>query len=362
LNPPPSPSLSAEFSRLDWANFHPRAALRCLPAMALALALVFEFHRPAMGIVVASGVFSIGMSSFRQLQGSRLLQMLTTSVGLACAATLGTTVGESHAAAIFGVGLLVFTYGLILIFSENASWIGLQCVIGFLVASAFPAHGWYALLRGALLFLAGILQIGLVLALARTSKHLSLADDFRSFHPGTILRLFPTVVAPALLQEIRHRRSALRYAVRLSLTLMLAVTLARFLHQTNSYWLPMTTLIVMKPDFYRTYTSSVVRVLGTFAAVLFASSVTLLFHPTPLALGFLILLAAWCALASQKLNYGLFTCALTSWIIFLIATAGFPEATLTLNRLVDTALGSALALGSRAIGPRWENAADPRKT
>lgn len=323
--------------------------------MVIAVGLGLYFHEPAAGIIAAGGTLAVGFSSFRQLQGSRLLQMLLTCFGMGCAASLGTRAGEMQTAVLFGAGMLGFLYGLILVFSENASWIGLQCVIAFLVASAFPDHGWHALIRGALVGLGGILQLVVILILSRATWTLTLPEDFRGCNPANFLRVLRQEVWPILRQQVNHRLPVMRYAVRLSLTLTLAVVVSHGLHQLNAYWLPMTTLLVLKPDFYRTYTSSVSRVLGTFVGVIVASLLTFLLHPNSLALVVLVLVFAWICFAGQKVNYAMFSCALTAWIVFLVAVAGLPEITVTANRLLDTAFGSLIALGSRIIGPRWDN-------
>ncbi len=350
----PVPPLSQELSRLDWTHYDPQASARCLPAMALALGLGLYFHQPAAGLVTAGATLSVGFASFRRLQGSRLLQMMLTSLGMAAGASLGTLAGQTQLATILGAGILGFVYGLLLVFSENASWIGLQVVIAFLVASAFPAHGWHAAIRGALVLMGGLLQMGTVLLLWSETRTLSLADDFRSCHPGRIARILQREILPKVLRQVDHRLPVMRYALRLSLTLIAAVVVSHGLHQINGYWLPMTALLVMKPDFYRTYTSSLARVFGTLAGVVLASLLTIVLHPSSLLLIGLVLVFAWGCFAWQKVNYAIFTCVLTSWIIFLIAIAGLPEITVTVNRLLDTALGSVLALVSRAIGPRWD--------
>lgn len=322
--------------------------------MAIALALGLFLHEPAAGLVTAGGTLSVGFSSFRRLQGSLLLQMGLTSVGMAAGASLGTLAGQSQLATTLGAGILGLIYGLLLVFSENASWIALQCVIAFLVACAFPAHGWHAAIRGGLVLMGGLLQMGSVILSWRGLRNLSLADDFRSCHPLRVAQTFRIEILPTVIRQVNHRLPVMRYALRLSLTLIAAVVISHRLHQLNGYWLPMTTLLVMKPDFYRTYTSCLARVFGTFAGVILASLLTFTLHPTPIMLAGLVLVFAWACFAWQKVNYGIFTCVLTSWIVFLIAIAGLPEITVTVNRLLDTALGSVLALGSRAIGPRWD--------
>jgi hypothetical protein len=358
LKAPPS-RLVQDISRLDWSKYAPLAALRCLPAMALALAFGVFVHQPAGGIVVATGTLATGFGSFRKLQGSRLLPMILTGLGMFVAASFGTLAGESSPITIVIAGFLGLLYGLVLLFSEDASWIGLQCTIAFLVASAFPAYGWHALIRGALVLFGGVLQVGFLLMIWEGREVLSIRDDFRNCHPIRVLKILWGEIAPTLLRHVDHRLPQMRYAARLGLTLMLAVTLSHLLHQLNRYWLPMTALIVMKPDFYRTYTNAVARVLGTFAGIILASLLTHLLHPGEIPLDALVLVFAWTCFAVQKVNYGIFSCALTAFIVFLIATAGLPEVTVTANRLLDTALGSLLALGSRALGPKWDSLPPP---
>jgi hypothetical protein len=352
LKAPPS-RLVEELSKLDWSRYEPWGALRCLPAMAIALGSGLALHQPAAGIVVATGTLAAGFASFRRLQNSRLLPMILTGLGMFISASLGTLAGACSPVVVVGAGLLGFIYGLVLLFSEDASWIGLQCTIAFLVASAFPAAGWHALLRGALVLFGVVVQVGFLLLFWWGKQRR--ADDLRSCHPFRVLDILWRDIGPALLRQVDHRRPQLRYAARLGVTLMLAVTLSHLLHQLNRYWLPMTTLIVMKPDFYRTYTNAVARVLGTFAGIILASLLTHLLHPTNVLLAALALAFAWACFAGQKVNYGLFSSALTAYIVFLVATAGLPQVTLTANRLLDTALGSLLALASRAVGHKWDS-------
>lgn len=252
--------------------------------------------------------------------------------------------------------MLGLLYGITIVFSEDGSWIGLQCTIAFLVASAFPAHGWHALLRGALVFAGGWMQILLLLILWRV-RFSSLRDDLHHCNPARVARILWNDLRPVVLKHVTFDRPEFRYAARLSLTLMLAVVISRALHQVNSYWLPMTALIVTKSDFYRTYTSSLGRVFGTFAGIGVASLLTHALHPNNPVLVGLVLAFAWATFAWQKVNYAVFSCALTAFIVFLVALAGLPETMVTANRLLDTALGTLIALSSRAIGPRWDSVA-----
>ena len=260
--------------------------------------------------------------------------MLLTTVGMFFAASLGTLAGQSHPITVVLAGVLGLLYGITIVFSEDGSWIGLQCTIAFLVATAFPAHGWHALLRGGLVFrgrldadppAARSLARPLFLVPGRPASLQSSASRTDSLERSPARRccsISPSTGPNFVMPHVLVSRSC-------SLSFI-----SRSLHQINSYWLPMTALIVTKPDFYRTYTSSLGRVFGTFAGIGVASLLTHTLHPDNAVLVILVLAFAWATFAWQKVNYAVFSCALTAFIVFLVALAGLPETTVTANRLL----------------------------
>jgi uncharacterized membrane protein YccC len=62
------------------------------------------------------------------------------------------------------------------------------------------------------------------------------------------------------------------------------------------------------------------------------------------------LATCWLTFSAQKVNAVIFSGALTSCAIFLIAVTGLPESTVTWHRFINTALGCALALTSHFVG------------
>jgi len=354
----PASRLARDLARFDWTKFQGRHAFFCLPAIALALVAGYLSPLPTAGLVAAGGAFTVGLGSFRRLQGSRLLPMILTALGLFIAASLGTLAGQSHTATALLALLFGALYGLTLVYSEDGAWIGLQCVIAFLVATAFPSSGWHALLRGALVLAGGLVQAAALLLFWRARLE-AVRDDLRACSPARVVRILWHDVRPTLVRHIDFRRPELRYATRLGFTLLFAVVTARTLHQLNSYWLPMTALIIMKPDFYRTYTSALGRVFGTFAGIGLASLLVRELDPGPSTIILLVVAFAWGSYAWLKVNYALFSCALTAFIVFLVAVSGLPEKVVVASRLLDTALGCILALLSRAVGPKWDDVRHP---
>jgi hypothetical protein len=350
----PRSQLASDLVTLDWSKYEGFGGLLCLPAIAVALVAGYAGHLPSGGLVAAGGAFTVGLGAFRRLQGSRLLPMMLTAAGLFLAASLGTVAGQSHVVTAMLALALGTLYGLTLVWSEDGAWVGLQCTIAFLVATAFPASGWHALLRGALVLAGGILQSALLLAFWRAQLE-SVRNDLSRCDPGVVAVFLWEKVRPKLWRHVDARRPELRYALRLGATLVFAVVTSRALHQLNSYWLPMTTLIVMKPDFYRTYTGALGRVFGTFAGIGLASLLVHVLHPPISTIVVLVLVFAWASYALLKVNYAAFSCALTAFIVFLVAVSGLPETAVIAHRLLDTALGCLLALLSRLIGKNWDS-------
>ncbi|MEO7199407.1 MAG: FUSC family protein, partial [Dokdonella sp.] len=150
--------------------------------------------------------------------------------------------------------------------------------------------------------------------------------------------------------------SALRHSLRCGVCLALAVILERLLKLPHGYWIPMTTAIVLKPDFAGTFGFGLLRVIGTLIGLLL-TSVLIQFAFDGLW-DRLLLLAVLC-FAFRLLvgiNYGLGIAALTGLIVILMSFHGEAgEATMAM-RGIATIAGSALALAAYALWPTWESA------
>jgi hypothetical protein len=349
--------LARETAHLDWSQYRPGVGLACLPAIVLALLAGVGWHQPAVGMIAAGAALNIGFGSYRKIQGSRLLTMFLGVAVTSVSAAAGTLAANSDAGNAAAAGAWGFVYGMLVVYGDEISWVGLQATIALLVSGAFPGSPLYALLRGGLVLAGGLLQVGLLTTFWRLQGWERLRAEWTSIDWRAAGR--------AIAGELNFRRPgskltpvAAQYALRVAFTLGIAVLTYRLLGLKNGYWLPLTTLLVLKPDFYRTYAGGLARVLGTLAGVTVATLLALLLRPQPLTLIALVAVFSWLSYAFQKVNYAIFTTWITSFIVFLIALAGLPEATVTVHRLLDTALGSGIAMISRAIGFTWKRAGE----
>jgi hypothetical protein len=77
---------------------------------------------------------------------------------------------------------------------------------------------------------------------------------------------------------------ACRHAIRLAVAATVALALARALRLPHGYWVPLTALWLLRPDFGSTFTRGVQRYAGTTAGAVLATLFAATVHPGPYAL------------------------------------------------------------------------------
>ncbi|NID03800.1 FUSC family protein [Luteibacter jiangsuensis] len=147
---------------------------------------------------------------------------------------------------------------------------------------------------------------------------------------------------------------AFRHAVRCAVVLTLAFAVSRYFSLPHGYWLPMTAAIVLRPDFAATFNFGLLRVVGTVLGLMLT---TLVLRLTPdvvwahvavmgvLCLGFRYLAGA---------HYGIAVAALTGTVVVLLSFEGVDPFSAMSDRVLNTALGSGLALLAYVLWPTWE--------
>jgi uncharacterized membrane protein YccC len=171
---------------------------------------------------------------------------------------------------------------------------------------------------------------------------------------GLPRELRPRSAAAILRANLRLSSIACRHAIRCGVCLALAVAGARMSGLEHGYWIPMTTAIVLKPDFAGTLSFGLLRVLGTLAGLLLTTAlVHFAFGNEWLRLA---LLALFCFGFRQftTMHYGLGVMLLTGLIVVLLSFAGMSPAATMAARAIGTSAGSALALLAYVVWPTWE--------
>jgi uncharacterized membrane protein YccC len=174
-------------------------------------------------------------------------------------------------------------------------------------------------------------------------KEVRLPRSLRAGNPLAILR------ANLSLSSV-----ACRHAIRCGVCLALAIVGERVAGLSHGYWIPMTTAIVLKPDFAGTLSFGLLRVVGTLLGL---ALTTALVH---FAFGGewqrIVLLGLFCFGFRQltTVHYALGVMLLTGLIVVLLTFEGISPGETMAARAVGTSLGSALALIAYVVWPTWE--------
>src|SRR6202050_3697119 len=348
---PPTKQYFTDSYVFNWNNQTFRADLIFILPVAICLAAGLCIGRPGVGMIAAGGAMTAGFGAKQSIDDSRLLPMMFVSLGMAFAALLGVVIGHTNLLLVPIAALWGFGYGMLTRREAGYSWVGQQCVIFFLVASAFPASVEDALDRALLILAGGALQVLstaiLLRAFDQLSNHLtSLARYVRKEETALHSALLETA------QSVRQRKilnSALPYSLLVAITLATTTELYRRFQFPSGYWIPMTALLVLKPGITDTVNRAIARVLGTVAGAILASFCIAHLHPSPVVLAGLTLLFAWLSYGTLNVNYALYSSFITGYIVFLLSLASTPGPVIAQRRALCTALGGSIALGVRLV-------------
>jgi len=168
----------------------------------------------------------------------------------------------------------------------------------------------------------------------------------RTLRPGNPIAI--------LRANLRLSSIACRHALRCSVCLAIAVAGESIAGVSHGFWIPMTTAIVLKPNFAGTFSFGLLRVIGTMLGLAMA---TALVH---FAFGAewerIALLALLCFGFRQltTVHYGIGVMLLTSLIVVLLTFEGMAPGETMPARALGTSIGSALALLAYVAWPTWE--------
>jgi uncharacterized membrane protein YccC len=168
------------------------------------------------------------------------------------------------------------------------------------------------------------------------------------------LKLRP--LAAALNLSWRVDPALVRYTARITALALIAVLAMKTLHLKHGYWLPLTLMVVLQPDYGSTRTKAGQRLMGTLAGSILASVILWLSLP----FGALMAATALSAFAFGfylRRRYWVAVIFITVFVVVLTESLGPATLGLTIERFGDTLAGGLLAmLAAVVFWPVWEKA------
>ncbi len=320
-------------------------------AVALCLGIGITAGHPAAGMIAAGGAMTAGFGAKQNIDGTPLLPILFVAFGMGFSTFVGMVAGHSSWTLTLIASLFGFGYGMLSKRDAGYSWVGQQCVVTLLVASAFPFSPRDAAVRALLITAGGLVQLLMAALMLRTFRDLGsrIFELARYVHEERDAMRQTYLSAVVSLKHRQLRDSALPYALRLTVVLALSTEIYRHLAFASGYWIPMTALLVLRPGVADTASRAIARTLGTLAGAALSSLFLVYVHPAPLALAAFVVLFTWLSYSVLNVNYGLFSVFLTSYIVFLLSLNNIPGREIAQRRFVCTALGGAIALTVRLL-------------
>lgn len=153
------------------------------------------------------------------------------------------------------------------------------------------------------------------------------------------------------------RSLAGRHALRVSVAAMLAMIVGQLVSPDHSQWVVVTTIAVLQPYLGPTLARVVERVVGTIlgCAIGFAIIVVL---ESPLSIAVAMFPLVMLSVVTRPRSYRLFVLFLTP-VFVLVADHWHPDLGTALDRILDVALGGAVAIVAAISVPSWERARLP---
>lgn len=148
--------------------------------------------------------------------------------------------------------------------------------------------------------------------------------------------------------------AVLRHAVRAAVLVTASDLVVRVLGVQRGYWVALTILVVLRPDFGATLQRSVLRVIGSIVGVLLA---TVLVHFVPGGQWWHVALIALFAFGMRLAgpgNVGLTSLSLSALVVVLLEINGVSAHDTVINRSVSTLVGGTLAVVAVLALPAWE--------
>ena len=154
-------------------------------------------------------------------------------------------------------------------------------------------------------------------------------------------------------RQLTPKSPLFRHALRLAVALFAGYVVMRVIHPAQGYWILLTTLFVCQQTYGETMSRMGERVAGTAIGVVAGWAVLQLF-PQPWLQSLLAVAAGVVFFANRRDRYLLATAAMTQLVLMCFNQIG-DSGMLLMPRLVDTAIGSAIAGAAMLLVlPHWQ--------
>jgi uncharacterized membrane protein (TIGR01666 family) len=156
--------------------------------------------------------------------------------------------------------------------------------------------------------------------------------------------------------NLNFKSNVFRHSLRVGLALLMGYIISVLFHTGHSYWILLTIVVILKPAYSLTKTRNKDRLIGTILG-LFIGGLVLLLVKNNTALLVIMIIFMTGSYVFIRTNYFLAVVLMTPELLILFHLLAPGSLMVVLkDRLIDTAIGSAIALvASLFLVPAWEH-------
>jgi hypothetical protein len=295
---------------------------------------------PTWGITVGLGGLYVALA---ERPASTVRSMLTAALVVALAAGLGATLGTVTILAVAGMLMIAFSGSLMDAYGPVSGGIGFSAALTFAVSTGLAGTWPVGLERFVQFGIGGLWAILLTLILWHWTGKLSLV---RAYTERDSQSKKPEVHQPtwAWLRAMwTVHPSFIQHAARMAVTAAAALLLSHLLNIMYGSWVPITVLVIVKPDYESTRRRAHERLFGSLVGGVIALMLAGLIRSV-LVLDILLVVSSVLAFSHLPHDYRRYAIFFTIFIVLLKVNFAPNDWEIALGRIGDTLIGGGLAL------------------
>ncbi|MDW5289909.1 FUSC family protein [Formosa sp. PL04] len=155
-------------------------------------------------------------------------------------------------------------------------------------------------------------------------------------------------------ENISLKSPIFRHTLRLTISILVAFSFGEFFEIRNAYWIILTVIVIMRPNYGLTKERTKNRILGTLIGAIFAIAVIMLTTNT-IIYAVLAAVSLTFAFSLIQQNYRVGAAFITTYIIFVYALLDPNAMSVIKFRVIDTFIGALISLcATYFLWPNWE--------
>ena len=132
-----------------------------------------------------------------------------------------------------------------------------------------------------------------------------------------------------------------------------ALLIADALDLPRGYWVAFSVAVVLKPDYSSLFRRGLARGVGTIFGATAAALIVSGLQPSRVVLIGLVALCAWAGYSLWQASFAVAIGFITALVLVLLSTTQANPLSTATDRLLDTVIGGAIALGIYVLWPTW---------